>query len=40
MDKKCMRMQNRLGKSLEKHLPESERRWTARGESSRPNTER
>jgi len=31
MDKECIRMLNGLEKSLEKHLPESERRWTAHG---------
>ena len=32
--KECIRMLNGLEKSLEKHLPESERRWTAQWESS------
>ncbi len=27
--KECIRMLNGLEKSMEKHLPESERRWTA-----------
>ena len=29
LHKECIRMLNGLEKSLEKHLPESERRWTA-----------
>ena len=29
--KECIRMLNGLEKSLEKHLPESERRWRAKG---------
>ena len=45
--KESMRMLNGLDKSLEKHLaarsmadlPESERRWTAQGESSFLNSE-
>ena len=32
--KECIRMLNGLEKSLEKQLPDSERRWTAQGESS------
>jgi len=39
MDKECIRMLNGLEKSLEKHLPESDRRWTAHGESSFLNSE-
>jgi len=35
----CIRMLNGLEKSLEKHLPESERRWTAQGVSSLLNSE-
>ncbi|MBW1690557.1 MAG: four helix bundle protein [Deltaproteobacteria bacterium] len=34
--KECIRMLNGLEKSLEKHLPESERRWKAQGVSSDP----
>ena len=30
--KECIRMLNGLEKSLEKHLPESGRRWTAQGD--------
>ncbi len=37
--KECIHMLNGLGKSLEKHLPESERRWTAQEEASILNTE-
>ena len=32
--KECIRMLNGLEKSLEKHLPESERRWKTQGGSS------
>ena len=35
----CIRMLNGLEKSLEKHLPKAERRWTALGNSSILNTE-
>lgn len=34
--KECIRMLNGLEKSLEKHLPESERRWTSQRGSSPP----
>jgi four helix bundle protein len=37
--KECIRMLNGLEKSLEKHAPESERRWTAQGESFLLNSE-
>ncbi|MBW1863365.1 MAG: hypothetical protein JRJ02_13485 [Deltaproteobacteria bacterium] len=37
--KECIRMLNGLYKSLEKHLPESERRWRAQGGSSFLNSE-
>jgi len=40
MDKECIRRLNGLEKSLEKHLPESDRRWTANGGSSLTNSER
>ena len=36
--KECIRMLNSLEKSLEKHLPNLERRWTPKGESSLLNT--
>ena len=37
--KECIRMLNGLEKSLEKHLPESERRWTTQGGASLLNSE-
>jgi four helix bundle protein len=37
--KECIRVLNGLEKSLEKHLPESERRWTTQGGSSLLNSE-
>jgi four helix bundle protein len=37
--KECIRMLNGLERSLEKHVPKSERRWMAQGESSSLNSE-